>query len=133
MELLRVFGPYGMLMEDALEFFKTSMMDKELDFNPVGIITGMLRRSYAAAGLYDRQPYVIRLSPNLSVAPYAVDVSKRVQLRFGQSFVQLTLDRTSAEADDAIRREINRAAQVIQNGERYKYQNPFPAVGGVAA
>lgn len=133
MELLRVFGPYGFLMEDALEFFKTSMMAKELDFDPVGIITGMLRRSYSAAGVYDRQPYVIRLFPNLTIAPYAIEVSERIQRRFGNSFVQITLDRTSIEADAAIRREIERAATIIQAGQRYIYENPFPAVGGIAA
>jgi len=128
MELLRAFGPFGMLAQDALEFFKTSMLAQELNFDPVGIITAQLRRSYNEAGLYEREPNLIRLSPNLSVAPYAEEVSDRVQRRFGNSFTQLTIDRVKSEVDEAIMAEVKRAVAVIQAGGRYKYENPFPPV-----
>jgi len=90
MELLRAFGPFGMLAQDALEFFKTSMLAKELNFDPVGIITAQLRRSYNEAGLYEREPNLIRLFPNLSEAPYAIEVSEKIQRRFGVSYVQIS-------------------------------------------
>lgn len=133
-ELIRAFGPFGMLMQDALEFLKTSMMAQEVNFDPVGIVTGNLRRAYSTAGLYERLPYTIRLTPNLSVAPYVPEVSQRIQKRFGKTFVQLTLDRQSALMDDCIRREVLRAVAIISAGGRYKYENPFPPIAftGVA-
>ena len=132
LELIAAFGPNGYFLEDALEYFKTQMLAVETNFNPVGIVTGNLRRSYATAGLYQRLPYVIRLTPNLSVAPYVPEVSERIRKRFGKSFVQLVIERCGAEVDAAIAREMRRSLAVINSGGQYRYENPFPGVPSAA-
>jgi len=131
-ELIASFGPNGYILEDALEYFKTQMMAVEVNFNPVGIVTGNLRRSYATAGLYQRLPYAIRLTPNLSVAPYVPEVSERIRKRFGKSFVRLVIERVGAEVDACIAREMRRGLAVIESGQQYRYENPFPGVPSAA-
>jgi len=116
---------FQQLAGHVAHFIMAQMQDWELNFNPVRRISGNLAQSPAV----DIYPYSATLRMRASVAPYAEAVAKRVQIRFGYNYMELTWIRIGESVLQAIHEEWHRAVSIIERGGKYTYENPFYAAG----
>jgi hypothetical protein len=65
---------------------------------------------------------------DLGIAPYALAVLKRTQARYGRNFFQITIDLFAEEMQALMKKEWERTLEVVNSGDPYKYQNPFPDI-----
>lgn len=124
-ELIDAFGASGYILEDTAAFVQKELINTELNYNPIGVVTGNLRRSYS--GIPQVGNGFVLITSNLTIAPYAPKVAAYSKGRFGSPYTEITVNRIRPVVDESVAYEVRQAARVINSGGNYSYKNPFPA------
>lgn len=95
------------------------LISRELNFNPVGRISGNLARSF---GFTQLGAGTWAVQQTQQIAPYAQEVAQRIARKFGANYVELADDRTRDAILAAIDEEFARAIDRINAGRPYVYR-----------
>lgn len=108
-----------LMPRDAAIAAVQELVSRELNFNPVGRISGNLARSF---GFVQLAPGTWAVQQTQQIAPYAQEVAQRIARRFGANYVELADDRTRDAIIAAIDEEFARAVDRINAGRPYTYK-----------
>lgn len=108
---------------DAAAYLQQKEINEVLNGQYVRRISGNLRRSQEVIPV---SPVLSVVATELSIAPYALAVLERTRRKYGRNFLRITLDLFAGEVQRLMRAEFDRMMEVINSGQPYKYQNPFP-------
>jgi hypothetical protein len=111
--------------KDAANWMQENEVNEVLNGQYVNRISGNLRRSQDVVSLSEVTSLVFS---DLGIAPYALAVLKRTQARYGRNFFQITIDLFAEEMQALMKKEWERMLEVVNSGDPYKYQNPFPDI-----
>jgi len=114
--------------KDAATWMQENEVNEVLNGQYVNRISGDLRRSQKVISLSETTSL---LFTDLGVAPYALAVLARTQAKFGRNFLQITIDLFAKEMQELMVKEWKRMLEVMNSGQTYKYQNPFPDIAVV--
>jgi len=92
----------------------------------VGVVIGDLKKAQTSKSSKFRTD----LYPDLAsrAAPYIFHVAEWARNKYGDDYYQITLDLYGNKAMDYLETEHKRMLRVLNSGQRYKYENPYPAV-----
>lgn len=92
----------------------------------VGVISSNLRDSIQT---YDRGEVVLIISdPRAApVAEYNIKIDDWAREKYGMGYFEIAVELYGGFIEKAFVKEIARFARAMKSGQRYNYQNPFPA------
>ena len=103
-------------------FLRDEVVDSELNFNPIGRISGILAGSVTV----EQRAYYGAFKINGTMqAPYAPYVSNWMKKNYGFTPKESVLRRAVPTVLDTVNAEWRRAADTIERGGWYVYDNPF--------
>lgn len=108
--------------KDAIIFLQDRLLSRVIGGQYVGVISGNLRRSQ----VIDFGEYTSEMRPNFTIAPYAGYVANWAFHKYGRDYYKILVDLYGKFVVQKIEKEFNRMIDLLNEGKRYKYKNPFP-------
>ncbi len=103
-------------------FLRDEVVDSELNFNPIGRISGILAGSVTV----EQRPYYGSFTINGNTqAPYAPYVSNWMKKNYGFTPKESVLRRAVPVVMQTVDNEWRHAVDIIERGGSYVYDNPF--------
>lgn len=110
-----------LFVEDSGAFMLSRLRSEQLNFNPIGIRSGNLRRSQQLnVGQLESS-----VQPELTIAPYAPYVASYSSKKFGKPYIKITLGLYGGEVVKKFEKVISQFVKDINNGKKPKYKNPY--------
>lgn len=114
---------FRLLPTHAAFRYKEQLVNVQLNFQPIGRVSGNLAKSPMVVPLAGGYGVEVRIDQ--AIAPYAPKVSDYSAARFGAPFMKLAYDDIIGFIVERIGTEFKRAVSLIRAGRAYEYKNPF--------